>query len=220
VQQSETTKALFTALAAAQSAVQPAAKDSVNPHFKSKYADLGSIWDAVKPALAANGLSVVQEVVGLDGGVGITTQINHASGEWLRLGPLKVPTDKSNAHGTGSAITYGKRFALAAALGVVAEDDDDGNHASAAASRTRLAEKPADAPRRNGAGPMPAPESVAVLLDLVNKSKDVADLAKNWGVVMQSRGQLNAADLAKLTKAKDAMKSRLAVPAGGDAFEG
>jgi hypothetical protein len=213
--QSPTVGSLAKALAAAQAKMEPAKKDKLNPFFKSNYADLASIWDAARDALAANGLAVIQATDTTESGaVVLVTTLAHESGEWVK-GRYPIHPVKNDPQSLGSAVSYARRYSLSALIGVVTEDDDG----EAAVGRGRQAEKPADAPRRNGAPPMPVAESVAVLLDLVNKSKDVADLAKNWGVVMQSRGQLNAADLAKLTKAKDAMKSRLAVPAG-DSFEG
>ena len=130
MEQSDKTDELFKALANAQATLEPAVKDAFNPHLKTKYADLASVWDAARAPLADNGLSAVQEVIGAERGVGVTTQINHISGQWLRLGPLFIPADKVNAQGYGSAISYGKRYGLCAALGIVSEDDDDGAAAS------------------------------------------------------------------------------------------
>jgi hypothetical protein len=152
--QSETTKEIFAALAKAQPAIPSAVKDSENPHFKSKYADLTSVWAVAREPLSANGLSIVQEVTAAERGVAVMTQINHVSGEWVRLGPLVVPMDRPTAHGTGSAISYGKRYALAAALGITAEEDDDGN---AASEPERRKEPP---PARAAAKPDP-PQSEA-----------------------------------------------------------
>lgn len=130
IEQSENTAELFLALANAQATMPVAVKWSFNTFHKAKYADLTSVWDAARPTLADNGLSVVQEITGVDRGIGVTTQINHISGQWMRLGPLFIPADKVTAQGYGSAISYGKRYGLAAALGIVSEEDDDGNAAS------------------------------------------------------------------------------------------
>lgn len=125
---SENTKEIFEALAKAQGAFGGAKKDSLNPHFKSKYADLASIIEAVRPAMTANGLSSLQEVTMVERGVAVTTLVTHSSGQWVEFGPIVVPLQKTDAHGVGSASTYARRYALGAALGVAAEDDD-GNEA-------------------------------------------------------------------------------------------
>lgn len=131
--QSENIAALSAALAKAQGAIEGAVKGKTNPAFKSKYADLASVWDACREALTDNGLAVIQSPGPLaEGRMEMTTMLVHSSGEWVR-GVLTIPLGKADAHGYGSATTYARRFALAAFVGVAPEDDDDGNAASAAA---------------------------------------------------------------------------------------
>lgn len=125
---SETTKDIFGALAKAQGALEAALKDSTNPAFRSKYADLTSHVEAIRPAAKANGLSVIQELTSDDNGVAVVTRICHTSGEWVECGPLFIPASKHDAQGFGSACSYARRYALSAAFGTVA-DDDDGNAA-------------------------------------------------------------------------------------------
>ena len=125
-------KNLAPALVSACSEIDAAVKDSTNPHFKSKYADLSSVIDAVKKPLANNGLAFVQDVNSGDNCVSVTTIILHKSGESLSLSTISVPVSKADAQGYGSAITYAKRYSLQSALGVPSEDDD-GNAAVAAA---------------------------------------------------------------------------------------
>lgn len=120
-----------TALAKAQAQMKPAAKDAENPHFRSKYADLASVWEACRGPLTANGITALQDVQTMDDGIGVITRLVHSSGQWIEFGPLVVPLGKRDAHGVGSATSYGKRYALSAAIGIVAEDDDDGNAAAA-----------------------------------------------------------------------------------------
>lgn len=143
LRQSESVAELAAALAVAQGQVEDAVKDSANPHFKSKYADLASVWRACREALTANGLSVVQSPAYVRGHAVVTTRLLHASGQWLE-GTLAIPVGKTDAHGVGSATTYGRRYALAAMVGV-APDDDDGNLAVAArqTSRDRAMSRPA-----------------------------------------------------------------------------
>jgi len=107
-----------------------AKKDSANPFFKSKYADLESVWDACRDLLSANGLAVVQ-LPGeyFEGTMALTTIITHSSGEWISQ-QMSLPVTKPDAQGAGSALTYMRRYALAAVVGVV-QADDDGNAASA-----------------------------------------------------------------------------------------
>lgn len=125
---------LAAALAAAQASIRPAAKDKENPHFRSRYADLSAVWEACRGPLTANGLSVVQTPSDVEGGrIALTTTLLHRSGQWLRSTFSVAPT-KSDPQGIGSALTYARRYALAAMVGVVADEDDDGNAASAASA--------------------------------------------------------------------------------------
>lgn len=122
-------KDLAAALAKAQAAMKPALKDSTNPHFKSKYADLTSVWEACRDALTKNGLSVVQTTEFDGDNVWIETMLLHSSGEMIK-GRYPLRPTQATPQGYGSAISYARRYALAAMVGVVA-DDDDGQAASA-----------------------------------------------------------------------------------------
>jgi hypothetical protein len=127
--QSESIANLAKALSIVQGKMTYAVKDSANPFFKSKYADLESVWDACRSLLAENGLCVMQfpgEFI--DGCMSLTTILAHSSGEWIKQ-TMEVPVTKPDAQGAGSAITYMRRYALAAVVGVV-QADDDGNAAS------------------------------------------------------------------------------------------
>lgn len=130
-------KELFSAYAKAFPEIEGALKDSINPHFKSKYADLTSTMMAVKPALAKYGLSFVQISHIVEGGACAETLIMHTSGESLSCGKFYAPATKQDAQGYGSAMTYARRYSLSAAFGVCPEDDD-GNAASAAPAKQNL----------------------------------------------------------------------------------
>lgn len=108
-----------------------ALKDSTNPHFRSAYADLLSVWRAANPALVANDIAVSQLCEPSEDGavVSVTTILMHKSGQWIS-GTVTMRPTKADPQGIGSAITYARRYALAAAVGVCPEDDD-GNAASA-----------------------------------------------------------------------------------------
>ncbi len=129
---SDSIAALAAALAKAQGSMKGAVKDSANPFFKSKYADLASVVEAIRAAFSANGLSYIQTVEPSDKDeVRVETTIMHSSGEWISCGVLSLPVSKADAQGYGSALTYARRYSLSAAVGV-APEDDDGNAASAA----------------------------------------------------------------------------------------
>lgn len=136
--QSEQINELATALAKAQSEIQPALKDSINPFFKSKYADLSSVWNACKGALTKNGLAIVQTMDQREGHLVLLTTLAHASGQWIRS-TIPVVSAKQDAQSIGSAITYMRRYSLAAMVGVTTDEDDDGN----AATYTAPAPQPA-----------------------------------------------------------------------------
>ena len=120
---------LASALSKAQGQIKGAIKDTSNPFFKSKYADLASVWDACREPLSNNGLSVMQTTIGDDPTkVTVVTTLAHTSGQWIQ-GQLTLMPAKADPQGIGSAITYARRYALAAIVGV-APDDDDGNAAS------------------------------------------------------------------------------------------
>ena len=128
--QSDNINELSVALIAAQALVQPAKKDSVNPHFKSGYASLQSVWDAARAVLAPHGLAISQGFIESNGeAVTVTTTLIHKSGQWLRSS-LTMKPQRADPQGIGSAITYGRRYGLSAMLGIVADEDDDGNAAS------------------------------------------------------------------------------------------
>ena len=126
---SENLADLAAALCAVQGELKPAIKQADNPFFKSKYVDLPGVWEAIRPLLAKNGLSVVQTFTASADGPTIVTTLMHKSGQWVSSELFLKPA-KSDPQGVGSAITYGRRYALAAMVGVVADEDDDGNAAS------------------------------------------------------------------------------------------
>lgn len=128
MEMSEQINELAAALAKAQGKITGALKDSANPFFKSRYADLASCWDAAREHLSANGLCIIQTESVTDEGVHITTVLAHSSGQWIRETLRLIPKD-STPQGIGSCITYGRRYSFASFVGV-AQIDDDGNQAS------------------------------------------------------------------------------------------
>ena len=126
--QSSTIGKLAFALAKAQGEMQAAKKDSANPFFKSKYADLHEVWSTIRKPLAANELAVIQ-ATRIDGNeVRLETTLAHSSGECV-ASAYPVAPQKRDPQGYGSALTYARRYALSALVGVVSEIDDDGESA-------------------------------------------------------------------------------------------
>jgi hypothetical protein len=126
--QSENINELATALAKAQAEMTPAIKDCSNPFFKSKYADLTSVWTACRDPLTKHGLSVAQTMSEQEGRILLRTLLLHASGQWISS-VMPVVSQKPDAQSLGAAITYMRRFSLSAIVGICPEDDD-GNTAS------------------------------------------------------------------------------------------
>jgi hypothetical protein len=168
---SETTATLCAALVAAQWGLKPIAKDGKNPAFRSKYATLDGIMETVRPALAAHGLAVVQGVVHPETGEGgrlvgimVETRLIHTSGEWL-ASVVPVPVAKGDAHGLGSALSYGRRYGISALLALSTDEDDDGNAAAKAPPAKPQAKPAAPAPgqRLHDRVPTtPAPETMSL----------------------------------------------------------
>lgn len=126
---SDSIKSIAEALCKAQSSAMDAVADKKNPFYNSKYADLKGVWDACRQGLSENGLAVTQTLSESDGTlVTLTTVLMHNSGEWIRS-TLSMKPVKADPQGIGSCITYARRYALAAIVGVSVEDDD-GNVAS------------------------------------------------------------------------------------------
>lgn len=144
------------ALVDAMAEIEGATKDKVNPAFKSKYADLASVIEAVRPVLARHNLAFTQHSQPSEDGVLVETVLHHISGSKLSLGTLYVPANKRDPQGFGSALSYCRRYALMTAFGVPAEDDD-GNAAAKASERA-----PAnDTPRNGSAKDAPFPQGPA-----------------------------------------------------------
>lgn len=133
-------KQIASALVKAQREFGPALKTSRNPHFKSKYADLSAVVEAVIDGLNNNGIALIQQTHECDSGVIVETLLIHESGEQLSGGRLHVPASKQDAQGYGSALTYARRYSLMATTGI-APEDDDGN----AAVKSRREEMEPDA---------------------------------------------------------------------------
>lgn len=191
----ETAK-LDAALAKAQGEIEAASKDKTNPAFKSRYADLTAVWGACRPTLAKHGISVTQwPVHAEDNRLHIITRIAHA-GEWIKA-HFSLPVTKQDPQGYGSATTYAKRFTLAAALGIVADEDDDGNTAS-----NRVA------PAARHPEPAAPVESLGdSFVRKFNESKDEAVFEEEVTKARAAWSRLGTADKAKVANSIEARRA-------------
>ena len=125
MEKSESIKELATALNKVQATIQAAKKDSVNPFFKSKYADFLAVWDACREALTSNGLAITQIAdTDSEGRAVLETVLMHTSGEWIK-GRLPLSPVRADPQAQGSALTYARRYSLSAIVGLCTEGDDD-----------------------------------------------------------------------------------------------
>jgi len=163
-------KELFAALVKAQSEMKIATKDNLNPHFRNRYADFGSVYDAVKDALHRNGLAVIQPTRIHESGVTVViTKIIHTSGQSIEGEYPVIAKDMADAQKHGGGLTYARRYALASMLSVL-QEDDDGN---AAAGHTQAtATKPQAKPASNSMSDLFAAHKLAypkAVEDLIGK---------------------------------------------------
>lgn len=190
-------KLIAAALAKAQAEMSKALKQSVNPAFRSKYADLGSVMEACLPALNANGIAVIQPAGEDDSGRYVETALIHESGEQLSCRvPLIVA--KNDMQGYGSAVTYARRYGLMCMAGI-APEDDDGNAAAKAAPRQQEHRQP---PRDV------APDPVQIAVESLRNAATLDALAAIW----RDLPKAVQADKA-VTSAKNERKVELTPPA-------
>lgn len=134
------TATIAKALAQAQMEMGKALKQTDNPHFRSKYADLGNVMDACMAALNRNGIAVIQPMQDTEFGRYVVTKFIHESGETLEC-PVPLIVGKQDMQGLGSAYTYARRYGLMALAGI-APEDDDGNAAAQSAQRAEPKQEP------------------------------------------------------------------------------
>ena len=174
---------IFGALAKAQAGIKNAIRESTNPHFRSRYADLASVKEACWESLTAAGIAVVQMPINDGPNIGVVTLFAHGSGQWIE-GTVYVAPTKYDAQGVGSVITYLRRYALAAMAGV-APDDDDGE---AAVGRPAERAAPASgngatrAPQRQQAAPAPSDAAAEVSKRWRELARDI-DLEEDTGML-------------------------------------
>lgn len=171
MEKTETTE-LITALCAAQKEFKSALKDAENPHFKKSYADLSAIWEACKDGLHKNGLVVSQQTVGTEQGWHLTTKVYHTSGGFIES-ITPIICQQNNPQSFGSGMTYARRYALAAILGVVTDDDD----AEGAMARNTEKAQPASS---NAPAKATDAKVIAQALKVVENTGTLEALATVW----------------------------------------
>lgn len=168
---------LIKALIKAKAEFQPIEKDKLNPHFRTKYASLDSVLDAVTPALCKHGLVIVQP---LQSGRVLNTHLYHESGE-VMTSTFELP-DVSDIQKIGSALTYARRYSVCALLGITADEDSDGNAGKGG-------DRPASSPR-------PANQSSLLIGDNIKQIRESLKIDKNWAVAwLRANGLKSIADL-------------------------
>ena len=145
---SESITELAKALSNFQGKMTAVKKDAINPFYKSKYATLDTIWEAIRKPLSENGLSVAQTMnLTPDSKSVLETTLYHTSGEWISGTQLVNPV-KDDPQSLGSAISYARRYSLSAILGIVADEDGDGNVATKSETKPKIKDesKPPEKP--------------------------------------------------------------------------
>ena len=208
---SETIKEIATALSKAQGEFLNAKKDKINPFFEKNYAGLSSLWDACRLALSKNGLALVQGPSVNESHVTINTLLMHNSGEWIES-ELILNAGKSTPQSVGSAITYARRYSLAAMLGLVADDDDDGNEASKEVGKKQQ-EKKAVAEKnhkttKTDPPPPKATEQKAIDPEVTARQKIINEI----GVILKN-DKFNDDDRAKVRVEISLIKNNIALEA-------
>ncbi len=197
---------LAAAFVAFQSELTPVPKSADNPFFKSKYADLGAIQRHVQPLLAKNKLAVMQPTrTAPEGGTELVTRLVHESGAYIEE-VTKVLVTKNDAQAKGSGITYERRYAYSAMLGVVTDDeDDDGNAASSPGARAAdVTVKPAPVNSGSDVGKVKT-ELTQLMTELM-----VVDPEDEESFFMDAIGKPKATTLGEATKAIEYAKIALA----------
>ena len=184
------TESIFSALLKAQAGFTAIIKKSTNPAFKSKYANLEAVLDAVTPALNANGLFLTQETSRVDNMIEVKTIVFNAAGEKFEGGVTCLPIVKNDAQGVGGAITYARRYSLKTMF-ALAEEDDDGNAAS---------QKPNTPPTQPKPGYVIKPEVKEKWRDSILKGDHtakgiVASLEKRFAIAGLQRNEIYAIEI-------------------------
>lgn len=179
-------KNLNSALISFQSECPSISFDSINPHFKSRFASLAAIHKVIDPILSKHGLGVMQFPVSEEDKAGVVTRVIHASGEYIEY-KFTVPLSKHDPQGACAAVSYARRYGISGALCLVTEEDDDGESASGRGSAPVVKE-----PRRQRKAPAMSAESrdkvkhaaslrASEIGDDISATEIIVEIAKRFG---------------------------------------
>ena len=179
---------IAAALVAAQSEMGNAVKGSASPFFKSRYADLNAVREAVIPVLTKHGISVIQPTITRDGRNYVKTVLLHTSGQYIAGETEILYKEKDNPQAQGSGITYARRYGLQSICNIGA-DDDDGNQAAT----------PAQAPKYDDSHlPWLSDTQFAKALERIKAGEQLfPELTANFRIKRAFREQLEAASKTK-----------------------
>ena len=172
------TDEIYKALVAAQGDMPAVEPNQTNPHFKSKFVSLDHLIAKTRPVLNAHGLAIVQRPTTVEGKPALETRVIHTSGQSLSS-VMPLILQREDMQGLGAAITYARRYAWAAALGICADEDDDGNQAAASTQRASGARRTASQPESDEVPVRATPEALAAY------KGEVEAAGFEWGPVLQ-----------------------------------
>lgn len=162
---SEQIEAIAAALVKAQAKMGVPAKTGQGNY--GTFAPLDEVLRVGREALSAQGVAILQETITTEGGPGVLTRLQHDSGQWVEFGPLCLPAGRGDPQAHGSAISYARRYALLAALGLAAEDDDAQEAAQAPPARQKAPPKARKAKAPRAGKEAPSDELVAITTEVV-----------------------------------------------------
>jgi len=185
---SESIDLLAAALVAAQGEFEPVGKDSLNPHYKSRFASLANVVDTIRPILAKHGLAVSQWP---SEGDTLVTMLLHSSGQHIAA-PMPLHLAKSDPQGMGSALSYARRYSLMAVLGLVSGDEDDDGQAASKSAGDAF----------DNATPVPVDPKVELGLAMKNAAEgggkaELEDFLSEYGIPKKP-SEMSAPDMAKV----------------------
>ncbi len=228
---SESIEKLAKALADFQGEVKNPKNTAVNPYFRSKYAPLESVLELVRPLLSKNGLAIVQMPGGDGNLITVQTVLLHTSGQWLDCGEVglfaeiskrkardgdDVPEEseaRPTPQGGGKAITYARRYATAAVLGIAGEDDTDGHEGFPRNGGGKPAPQAPGKTAPNKPQPAPAPSKAPA------KGKDTSKTEKPAQKAADSEKSEPKAEAGQITNIQNLQKTLEARPGGKEAAE-
>jgi hypothetical protein len=194
-------KNVYIALSAAQAEMGPVVKGAVNPHFRSKYADLSDVMQVALPALNKHGIAAWHSTVIADGTTIMRTTLSHGESDTHINCDVPLIVAKNDMQGMKSATTYAKRIGIESLTGIAPEDDDGNAAAKAPPKQEQRQQKPQETNA----------EAIERAKEYLAEANSLDDLKERWGRIPKP-----VATSADVISAKDAAKERLSKPANDD----